>query len=162
MKGPQPAHWSLFLLDRGQTREPAARERLAAVELLPDDERIGDLLRHSSSAHVFPGDARGPRWAGVIEDDQLMSVAGALREPTGALHIVSVCTHPAARGRRLAEASIAALISPGEVFLEMYSSNEQGRRVYERMGFVEVGRYASWLLPASPQDDRREGACGCA
>lgn len=148
IKGPQPAYWSLFLLDPTQSRRRVSQECVVAVELPPDDDRIGELLRHSTSAHVFPGDARSPRWAGVIEDDQLVSVAGALREPSGALHIVSVCTHPDARGRRLAEASIAALLTQGEVYLEMYSSNEQGRSAYERMGFVEVGRYASALLPA--------------
>lgn len=147
-KGPDPGHWSLFLRDRAHVGHERRGERAAAVELLPDDERIAELLRHSTSAHVFPGDAKGPRWAGVIEDGQLMSVAGAFEEPSGALHIVSVCTHPQARGRRLAEASIAALLNPGEVFLEMYSANEQGRRAYVRMGFVEVGRYASALLPA--------------
>jgi ribosomal protein S18 acetylase RimI-like enzyme len=145
-KGGEPAHWSLFLLDRAQLRE---RPTAAASELPPDDVRIAGLLRYSKSAHVFPGDAKRPRWAGVIEGGQLVSVAGVVREPSGARHIVSVCTHPDARGRRLAEASIAALIDPGEVFLEMYSSNEQGRRAYERMGFVEVGRYASAVLPTS-------------
>lgn len=146
LSSPDPGHWSLWELDRLARPDPGQ-----AIALDPADPRIAGLLAHSPSAHVFPGD-RAAHWAGVEESGDLLSVAAQYREGNGYAHVVSVCTHPSARGRRLAEASIGLLVEQARssgctgVLLEMYAANEPGRRAYRRMGFAEVGQYRSGLL----------------
>ena len=123
-----------------------------AIDLAHDDPRIAPLLAHSDSAHIFPGDPRIVRWVGVVEDDRLVSVAAQRRETTGAAHICSVCTEPGRRGEGLARRActrimaLAARERAPAIVLEMYAANEAGRRTYEALGFVEVGRYRSGLL----------------
>ena len=149
LRSPRPGHWSLWTLD---PRE-ALLEPSGAVDLAPEDDRILELLRgHSTSAHVFPGDPRVVQWAGVQDGRRLAAVAGRLREPSGAAHLVSVCTDPAYRGRGLARQAcqrlMASSIEDGApmIVLEMYTDNEAGRRTYAGLGFAEVGRYSSGLL----------------
>jgi len=105
---------------------------------------------------VFPGD-RPAQWAGIVEGNALLCVAARFDESNGYAHVVSVCTHPRARGRGLAQQAIGLLVerARGEdcrgVMLEMYASNEPARRAYGRMGFAEVGRYKSGLLSCEPR-----------
>lgn len=148
LQSPDPGHWCYWTLD--PTDAPAASE--VAVDLALDDPRISGLLAHSTSAHVFPGDPEVVRWAGVVDGDRLVSVAGQVTERTGAAHIVSVCTDPMVRGRGLAREVCSRIIhdaiadgSP-QIVLEMYAANEAGRRTYSALGFAEVGRYKSGLL----------------
>jgi ribosomal protein S18 acetylase RimI-like enzyme len=148
LRSPDAGRWSFWTLD-------PADERLdsdGAVDIARDDPRIRPLLEHSDSAHVFPGDPRLVRWAGVEEGDLLVSVAGQMTEQSGAAHLVSVCTHPSARGRALARRACSRLIEQARaegspmVVLEMYSANDAGRRTYSALGFREQGRYVSGLL----------------
>jgi ribosomal protein S18 acetylase RimI-like enzyme len=147
LRSPSPGHWCFW--HRGVDDLPSSGD---AVLLDDDDPRIAALLEHSESAHVFPGDPRIVRWAGVLEDDELLSVAGQVTERSGAAHLVSVCTAPAARGRGLAAQACAAVMQAAAgagapaIVLEMYVANDAGRRTYERLGFVEAGRYRSGLL----------------
>ena len=147
--GPDPGHWCLWLLDA-----PLDLDRGTATRLELHDPRIRPLLEHSSSAYVFPGDPRMVRWAGVEEGGDLVAVAGWQADTDGAAHLVSVCTAPQARGRGLARQVLSLLIEDAlasgvpAVFLEMYAANEPGARLYRSLGFVEVGRYYSWLIGA--------------
>lgn len=151
LRSPDPGHWCLWTLP---PQEVAADLGVGGdVHVLaPDDPRIGPLLAHSDSAHIFPGDPRIVRWVGVEDGDALVSVAAMLREVSGAAHIVSVCTAPDYRGRGLARVTCASLIrwavdeGAPMVVLEMYVANEAGRRAYSALGFTEVGRYYSGLL----------------
>ena len=125
---------------------------VGAVDLALDDPRIAVLLTHSTSAHIYPGDPRIVRWAGMVDGDRLLSVAGQITERTGAAHIVSVCTDPTVRGRGLARHACSRIIESAigdevpMIVLEMYAENEAGRRTYSALGFTEVGRYRSGLL----------------
>jgi RimJ/RimL family protein N-acetyltransferase len=148
LRSPDPGHWCFWMLDpAGLTLPPTT-----ATELALDDPRIAPLLAHSDSAHIFPGDPAIVRWAGVVDGDRLVAVAGQISERSGAAHLVSVCTDPRYRGRRLAgEACLGimrAAVAEGApmLVLEMYTANEAGRRAYSALGFVERGRYASGLL----------------
>jgi ribosomal protein S18 acetylase RimI-like enzyme len=147
LRSPSPGHWCFW--HRGVDDLPPSGD---AVLLDDHDPRIAALLEHSESAHVFPGDPRIVRWAGVLEGDQLVSVAGQVTERSGAAHLVSVCTAPEARGRGLAAQACAAVMQAAAasgapaIVLEMYVANDAGRRTYERLGFVEAGRYRSGLL----------------
>jgi ribosomal protein S18 acetylase RimI-like enzyme len=156
LRSPDPGHWCFWMLDPADVGTVAT----TSVDLALDDPRIAPLLGHSDSAYIYPGDPRIVRWAGVLDGDRLVSVAGQILERTGAAHIVSVCTDPEFRGRRLAREAcagiMAAAVAEGApmLVLEMYADNEAGRRAYRALGFVEVGTYYSGLLrpEPSPQD----------
>ena len=148
LRSPDPGHWCLWTLDPAR----AVLGPTSAVELALDDPRIGPLLEHSDSAHIFPGNPRLVRWAGILDGERLVSTAALLTESSGAGHIVSVCTDPDYRGRGLARDVctwiIRSAIEDGApmIVLEMYVANEAGRRTYSALGFSEVGRYKSGLL----------------
>lgn len=148
LTSPDPGHWCFWSLDPAD----AVLGPSSATALALDDPRIGPLLEHSDSAHIFPGNPRIVRWAGVEQDGDLVAVAGQVTEPSGAAHLLSVCTHPDHRGRGLARevctTIMAAAIADGApmLVLEMYTANESGRRAYSALGFTERGRYASGLL----------------
>lgn len=154
LQSPDHGHWSFWVLDPAD----AVVSPGDAVDLGLDDPRIAGLLEHSTSAHVFPGNPAVVRWAGVVDGERLVSVAGQILEPTGAAHIVSVCTDPTVRSRGLAGQACARIIGDAVadgapmIVLEMYAANEAGRRMYNALGFTEVARYRSGLLhPAPPR-----------
>jgi ribosomal protein S18 acetylase RimI-like enzyme len=148
LRSPDHGHWCFWVHDP----ELVPIGETIAVDLDLDDPRIAPLLQFSDSAHMFPGDPRIQRWAGVVEGGRLVSVAAQRAEATGAAHIVSVCTDPAQRGRGLAGHActriMQAAVTDGApaIVLEMYVANEAGRRAYQALGFEEVGRYRSGLL----------------
>ncbi len=152
LTSPDPGHWSFWLIDARDVGERPTE----AVLLALDDPRIAPLLAHSDSAYLFPGDEQIVRWAGVVREGRLAAVAGQVDEPTGAAHLVSVCTHPDFRGQRLAGQACGALMTAAVaqgapvVFLEMYANNESGRRAYRSLGMTETGRYRSGLLRNRP------------
>lgn len=152
LRSPDPGHWCFWMLDPAE----AVLGPTVAVDLAMDDPRIGVLLEASDSAYIFPGDPRLVRWAGVVDGSRLVSVAGQVTEPSGAAHLVSVCTDPAVRGRGLARDAclgiMTAAVADGApmLVLEMYVANEAGRRAYSALGFTEVRRFRTGLLrPAS-------------
>ena len=143
--GPEPRHWSLWTLGP----KTVGLRNSTAIILAPDDHRIAGLLAHSDSAHVFPGDERIVRWCGVVQGSRLLSVGAQVSSATGAAHLVSICTHPGARGAGLAREVCNDLIVEAiadqvpMILLEMYAGNEPGRRLYSALGFSEVGVYRS-------------------
>ena len=148
LQSPDHGHWCFWVYD--PSLMPIGDSD--AVDLSPDDSRIAPLLAHSDSAHIFPGDPRIVRWVGVVEGDELVSVAAQRMEATGAAHIVSVCTAPGRRGQGLARRACTRIMQLAMdegapvIVLEMYVANDAGRRAYEALGFREVGRYRSGLL----------------
>jgi ribosomal protein S18 acetylase RimI-like enzyme len=152
LRSPDPGHWCLWVLDPAD----AVLGDTVAIDVALDDPRIAPLLAHSDSAHIFPGNPRLVRWAGVLEGDRLVSVAAQVDEASGAAHIVSVCTDPDYRGRGLAREAcmriMRAAVADGApmLVLEMYVANTAGRRAYGALGFTEVGRYMSGLLRPGP------------
>jgi ribosomal protein S18 acetylase RimI-like enzyme len=148
LRSPDPGHWCLWTLDPAS----ATAHESSAIDIALDDPRIGPLLAYSDSAHIFPGHPRLERWSGILDGDRLVAVAARITEPSGAAHLVSVCTDPQFRGRGLARDVCARLIDAAVaegvpmIVLEMYVANDAGRRVYSRLGFTEVGRYRSGLL----------------
>ncbi len=146
-----PGHWALWELVDDHTR------RSEDVRVIPgDDPRIADLMTHSPSAYILPTDTRIVRWLGIIEGERLLSVAAHMRGLHDSAHIVGVCTHPEARGRRLARTVISDLVArardedcPG-VYLEMYVHNTSAARVYRALGFRDAGHYFSWSTGGSP------------
>lgn len=115
--------------------------------------RIDALLDHSPSAYITSDDESITHWVGIERDGALVAVAGSHPEQSGAAHIVSVCTHPHARGERLAERVCRALMRIARdegapmIYLEMYAANESGRRLYQRLGMTQAPVFASGQLP---------------
>lgn len=133
-------------------RDATPESAFGSVLLADDDPRITPLLAHSPSAYVLPGDERIVRWMGIEDGADLIAVAGAVLERSGAWHLVSVCTLPDARGGGHASRVCRALIGEAHrsgapaVVLEMYSDNDAGRHLYRRLGFDEAASFRSCLL----------------
>ena len=155
LQGPDPGHWSLWELTRPLAAAPPT------VRLEPDDPRIDPLLEHSSSAYIHAGDPHVVEWRGITDGDALIAVGARLSAAHGRVHLVSICTDPAQRGRGLGRAITASLaaeaLSAGAtgVWLEMYADNAVAARAYRAVGFEEMGRYRSALLdgPSSPASE---------
>ena len=155
LQGPDPGHWSLWELTRPLT---AATH---TVRLEPDDPRIDPLLEHSSSAYIHAGDPHVEEWRGIVEGDALVAVGARVGAAHGRAHLVSICAHPAQRGRGLGRAITASLAAEAlasgatGVWLEMYADNAVAARAYLAVGFEEMGRYRSALLdgPSSPASE---------
>lgn len=152
LRAPETGHWSLWAMEATDLPDRTKEFTAAAQVIDGEDVRINELLRHSSSAHVFAGDPGVVRWAGVERDGHLVAVAGQEMEASGAAHIVSVCTDPEFRGQGLGRAVCARLVLDAiqsgveAVILEMYAANSAGRALYRSVGFTEVGTYESGLL----------------
>lgn len=144
-------HWCNWMLD--PVDAPWMAERWTSdpdvVELDRADSRIDELLTHSDSAYIFSDDEHVDHWLGIERDGTLVAVGASKREASGAVHLVSICTHPSARGERLAERICRALMRLGfaegapVIYLEMHAENESGRRLYQRLGMKEAATYIS-------------------
>ncbi len=155
MRIPDPGHWSIWLLDAPDLPTGPYAIDVDAHDIDHDDPRIDSLLAHSDSAYLFAGDPRVSRWVGVEIDGSLVAVGGALpgRPGSSVPHLVSICTHPDARGRHLGRAVVGRLAADAlargapAVYLEMYAANAPAAALYRGLGFRERGRYRSGFLP---------------
>ncbi|MFD2024235.1 GNAT family N-acetyltransferase [Promicromonospora aerolata] len=135
----------------------------AVVELLDlgrDTDEIAALL-----AETNPGTLQGvrsrrgqrARWYGVRvprEDREhgpgaLVAVGSAMPVAGGAVHLGSIGTLPAFRGRGYGGALTARMTADGIaecglVTLGLYDDNVAARRVYERLGFVLAHQVETW------------------
>ena len=151
-RGRDPGHWSLWFLDNATPVRPSR-----AVALDDDDPRIAPLLVHSPSSYIGPDHPDVRRWVGVVEGDRLVSVGAHLVDRGDAAHLVSICTDPSERGRGAAAEVVSGLVRAARsdgcpiVELEMYVANSAGASLYRRLGFVEHGRYFSWLIASGSE-----------
>jgi ribosomal-protein-alanine N-acetyltransferase len=82
----------------------------------------------------------------AVEADGCVSAYVGMTYAAGEGSITNVATHPdfrrAGRGETVLRALLAFSLEhcPDGVYLEVRPSNEVARRLYARMGFVEVGR----------------------
>lgn len=156
LRAPDPGHWSLWEFDGPTPVDPGT------VRLEPDDPRIDPLLAHSSSAYIYAGDPKVVEWRGIEDGAGLVAVGAWTNSVGGAVHLVSICTDPASRGRGLGRAITAGLTAAAVdagargVNLEMYADNEAAARAYRVVGFVEVGRYMSGLISGGPSSPDAE------
>ena len=115
----------------------------AAVLLGPEHAEAATAL----AALCRPGPF-GPRtielgdYFGIIEDGQLIAMAGQRTRVPGYTEISGVCTHPDFQGRGLARQLMGKLIhhqmQAGELpFLHVMRSNDAARQFYLRMGFTD-------------------------
>jgi ribosomal protein S18 acetylase RimI-like enzyme len=101
--------------------------------------------------------ARRARWYGVRTTAEragrpagvLVAVGSATPVPGGAVHLGSIGTLPAFRGRGYAGALTARMTADGVAecglaTLGLYDDNHAARRVYERLGFVLAHEVETW------------------
>lgn len=149
--------------------EPAVRAADASVECLDagdelwsrlegslalfgNDPRVAEQLRGIEEATFAAGHKR---WLGVRDDDGVIVALAALVLLEGVGYLDNVATFPAARGRGLATSIVARAIDlareagTDHVSLFVDPDDIAVVRMYERLGFREVGRLASARGPVS-------------
>ncbi|WJW76165.1 ribosomal protein S18-alanine N-acetyltransferase [Thiohalobacter sp. IOR34] len=90
---------------------------------------------------------------GRIEGYAVMSVA------VGEAHILNLCVRPESQGRGLGRRLLRHLISVARrnradtLFLEVRPSNRVALRLYEALGFVEVGRRRDYYPAGEARED---------
>lgn len=137
---PVQGHWHWMLTNDGPPAHPLEPRVVEVTEAAAIDALL-DVANPGSFAR--PG-ARGVEcWLGVCDlgsADTLLAVGALYRDPSGAGHLRSVTTHPAAAGRGLGTAVSAALTRraldrSGTATLGVYVDNAPALAVYERLGF---------------------------
>jgi ribosomal protein S18 acetylase RimI-like enzyme len=130
------------------------------LDLDRDADEIADLLAEANPGArqgVRDPGARGARWYGVRSPTAgpggpagtLVAAGSATPVPGGAVHLGSIGTLPASRGRGYAGALTARMTADGVaehglVTLGLYDDNVAARRVYERLGFVLAHEVETW------------------
>lgn len=91
------------------------------------------------------GDDRISFWVGYV--DSRAVCAGAAVMESGITDITMIVTLPEARGRGFGTAMTqhAALAEPGQISALL--SSDDGRSVYERIGFIPITRFTLWHHP---------------
>ncbi len=145
-QGEVPTGWELMVdthmcLMRWDGVERAPDDALAAMDLgaahLP---QVLDLVEKTKPGPFGPRTIEMGEYFGLVEDGQLLAMAGE-RLHVGSLREVSgVCTDPAFQGRglarRLMNRVIRRQLRRGQTpFLHVASSNERARGLYQSMGF---------------------------
>ena len=115
-----------------------------------DAEHRGQLLRIEEDV-LTPA---GKRWFGVADDGEVVAM-GALLVLEGVGYVDNVMTFPEARGRGFATAITACIVhearEAGAEHVMLFADPDDPAviRMYERLGFREVGRLASTKGPVS-------------
>lgn len=113
------------------------------IERLTTDH-VGDMLALialTEPGPFLPRTIELGDYFGVFDDGRLVAMAGERLRLEGHTEVSAVCTHPDVRGRGLAAALThrvaAQILERGEQpFLHVAETNDNARRVYERLGFA--------------------------
>lgn len=148
--GPVPAGWRLEAESHmfrmvWEGEPPAGEDDAATVDL--DAGHAEQAMALATLTQPVPF---GPRtlelgdYVGIIEDGQLIAMAGERMHADCYREISGVCTHPDHQGHGLAHRLMLVLIrrqlQRGEIpFLHVMCDNEAARALYNRMGFREFG-----------------------
>ncbi|MGE3270816.1 MAG: GNAT family N-acetyltransferase [Chloroflexota bacterium] len=140
-----PPPTELRIVEVTEAQELAALER-TFVEAYPV---LG--IEHLLPGAVFaPGLLGGPFrfWAGYV-DDEMVGVAAALVEHDHT-DVAFIATQPHARKKGYGSALTwtATLADPS--LPAVLEASDDGRPIYERMGYREVGRMSLWERPRDP------------
>jgi ribosomal protein S18 acetylase RimI-like enzyme len=134
---PVSGHWHWMLTHDAPPPHPLE----PSVVEVADAALIDGLLDVANPGSFARPGSRGVEcWLGIPGDDGLLAVGALYRDPSGAGHLRSVTTHPAAAGRGLGTAVSAALTRralavSGTATLGVYVDNGPALAVYDRLGF---------------------------
>ena len=145
----RPAQVSVEPLDAGDELWSRVEASLA---LFGNDPAVGQQLRAIEEVTFATGHKR---WLGVRDDEGVIVALAALVVLEGVGYLDNVATFPQARGRGLASSIVARAIDlarqAGADHVSLFADPDDGAvvRMYERLGFREVGRLASTRGPVS-------------
>jgi ribosomal protein S18 acetylase RimI-like enzyme len=113
-----------------------------------DARAVNALYRNDGAPSFYSGrQISDSIYFGAERDGHLVAVAGThvISAASGIAVVGNVYTHPAYRGRHLAQATTSAVTEQllrvcGEVVLSVDPTNEAAVRAYERLGYSEVAR----------------------
>ncbi len=113
----------------------------------PAENAAASLFDHFSDSYAQPGRSGVRRWAGVLGDTDgtgphPISVAAEAWSAEGCGFLAGVVTHPAARGRRLAQAVCEFIVGVlvrryGRAALMVHADNSPAITAYERLGMTK-------------------------
>ena len=137
----------------------------SSLELFEVQPDVSGQLRALEEASFAVG---GKRWFGVRDHDGLLVSLAALITLEDVGYLDNVATFPQARGRGLATALVARAIAEAReggakhVCLFADPNDEAAAKMYERIGFREVGRLPATRGPAEelPTQERRHRRLG--
>lgn len=155
----------LYWMETASSSPPAASlpaaSPLPQVEWLDDagEKAAGELFdSHFPRSYAQPGRRGVRRWAGVFGDpdgtgQEPLAVAAEAWSGAECGFMAGVVTHPAARGRGLAQAVCGFVIDDlvgryGRVALMAHADNAPAVAAYERLGMIKRALRATSLLQA--------------
>ena len=160
-----PRSWSTPLLDKRnewnfyllESRNDLVLQLKHKVEIINSDDEIAAFLtEHAPDSSTKPGDEEVQFWKGIRNPEgRLVAVGAASRWKSGVIMLVSITTHPEARGGGMAKAVTSSLAN--ELFnqgspvvgLGVWAANAPAIRAYESVGFRISEEFVSGplLLP---------------
>jgi len=132
-----------------EVREVSDAAELAVAErVLVEGYPMPDLEPLEPGELLAPGILNGPTrvWLGYV-DGRPSAVAAAHTEARAVL-VEYVAALPGARGRGVGSAVTWAASLAQPDLPAMLVASDEGRPVYERMGYVAVERWTAWLRPS--------------
>lgn len=153
------SQWDWFSTDpdgRAASGPPPGPGAVVPLDPARDADAIRACLRSSNpTSSADPAGDHEAAWFGVRDEDALLGVIGAAREPgrdargfSWHLHGLGVVTDARRRGlgSALTVAATDAGLARGAdwVSLGMYADNDAARRIYERLGFTAEARLESF------------------
>jgi ribosomal protein S18 acetylase RimI-like enzyme len=158
--GPVPAGWDVIGVADGHqmtVERPADASDVALQPLGAEHATEMKALVELTKPGPFElGTVGLGSYVGVFEDGRLIAMAGERFRFAGHTEISAVCTHPSARRRGLGAALTRhvalGILARGEVpFLHVATTNDNARRVYERLGFT-TRRMTQFAILRAPRD----------
>ena len=95
-------------------------------------------------------------WLVSLEDDRVAGYVGS-QTVVGETDMMNIAVHPDFRRRGIAEALVAALVEELQkleshcLTLEVRASNEPAQKLYEKLGFYQIGRRPKYYR--NPRED---------
>lgn len=116
-----------------------------------DKQDMFELVTKVQPGYYIPGTHRMGNYFGIIQEDQLVAMAGERMRLDGLTELSAIVTLPDFAGRKYARHLITHLVnrnlSAGIIpFLHVSQNNERAIGLYERLGFVTRRKISFWLI----------------
>lgn len=133
-----------------EVREVTDADELAVAErVLVEGYPMPDLEPLAAGDLLAPGILDGPTRIWVAHVDGEPAAVAAAHVHAAAILVEYVATLPRARGRGAGAAVTWAATLADPSLPAVLVASDDGRTVYERMGYLAIERWTAWLRPAS-------------